>query len=64
MQTKRSFKVKVKVKSILFPQLHKHRTYTLGTETLLGLFVPSFDTYMIVLLDNPYAGVTLISKNK
>ena len=37
-------KVKVKVKSILFPQLHKHRTYTWGTETLLGLFVPSFDT--------------------
>ena len=53
-----------KVKSILFPQLHKHRTYTWGTETLLGLFVPSFDTYMIILLDNPYAGVTLISKNK
>ena len=58
------FKVKVKVKSILFPQLHKHRTYTWGTETLLGLFVPSFDTSMIILLDNPYAGVTLISKNK
>ena len=57
-------KVKVKVKSILFPQLHKHRTYIWGTETLLGLFVPSFDTYMIVLLDNPYAGVKLISKNK
>ena len=29
-----------------------------------GLFVPSFDTYMIILLDNLYAGVTLISKNK
>ena len=57
-------KVKVKVKSILFPQLHKHRTYTWGTENLLGLFVPSFDTYMIILLDNPYAGVQLISKNK
>ena len=55
---------KVKVKSILFPQLHKHIAYTWGTETLLGLFVPSFDTYMIILLDNPYAGVTLISKNK
>ena len=56
--------VSSQVKSILFPQLHKHRTYTWGTETLLGLFVPLFDTYMIRLLDNLYAGVTLINKNK
>ena len=51
---------KVKVKRILFPKLHKHRTYTWGTETLLGLFVPSFDAYMITLLDNLMLGQHLL----
>ena len=46
---------------ILLPQLQENSTYSSVTEILLGLFVPSFDSYMVID-DNLYAGVTLVSK--
>ena len=44
-----------------FSQIREHDTETWRIETLLGLFVLSFDTYMH---ENLYAGITLISRNK
>ena len=48
------------VKIILLSLLHEYSTYIWETETLLGLFVPYFDPYMVVH-GNLYAGVTLVS---
>ena len=49
------------VKIILLLWLHEYSTYIWETETLLGLFVPYFDSYMVIH-GNLYARVTLVSK--